>query len=507
MPKAPLSILLVEDERIHAELLRRTLQMRFPDLRLSLARTLQEAREHLDKSTPDLAIVDLNLPDGKGTELLPDDPGKISLPILIMTGQGDEFAAVEAIKAGALDYLVKSAATLADMPRIMERALREWHNITERRRAEQALRESEQRFRSVFEYASAGMAIVSPEGNVLQVNPTFCRLSGYSEKECLKKNVLDVTHPDDREESRRLYGQLLTGQSSHFDCEKRYVCKDGTVVWGHSTVAGVYKDDGQLAYCVAMVMNIDERKRAEKKLQEAYGELDAFVSTVSHDLRLPLTPIIGYADFLRQEYRDRLDESALQILATIAGQGHRMTQIMEDLLTLSKVGRIAVPEKPVDAGLVAREVTRDLSEAIKNAGTSVSIAPLPSVFVPETLLSQIFSNLIGNAVHYAGNSSRGIEVGCEILDQHLRFFVRDYGPGIPEGDLEKIFEQFYRCSGSAETPGTGLGRAIVAKIARNFGGRAWAEPTPGGGATLWVEFPKEPSAQASNLPPERHVEP
>ncbi|BCR03130.1 hypothetical protein DESUT3_01990 [Desulfuromonas versatilis] len=498
MANDPRSILLVEDERIHAELLRRALLSRFPDLQLHHAQTLGEARAILGQSAPELAIVDLELPDGRGTDLLAEVSGSFTLPVLIMTGQGDEAVAVEAIKAGALEYVVKSAATLADMPRIVERALREWRNIAERRRAEHALKESEQRFRSVFEFAPAGMAIVSNQGRVLQVNPAFCRLSGYSEAECLEKHVLEVTHPDDREGSRRLYEELRSGKLNHFDCEKRYLCKDGTVLWGRATVAGVYREDGDLAYCVAMVMNIDEHKQAEAKLQEAYRELDTFVSTVSHDLRLPLTPIIGYADFLRQEYSGSLDESALQILETIAAQGRRMTRIMEDLLTLSKLDRIDAPREAVDTGLVVRDTVKDLSEAIKAAGTTVAIAPLPAVFVPESFLHQVFSNLIGNAVNYAGRYSSLIEVGCESGEQSLRYFVRDRGPGIPESDLEKVFDQFYRCGDSAGTSGTGLGLAIVAKIARKFGGRAWAEQTPGGGATFWVEFPREPSVKAVN---------
>lgn len=144
MDEKPIQILLVEDEKTHVQLIQRAFESRGGAVSLTVARTLQEARAHLAQSPPDLMIVDLVLPDGKGTELLPLDKEECRLPIVLMTCRGSEQVAVDAIKAGALDYVVKSEATLSDMPRIAERALRQWEQITERKWAEEALQKAHQ---------------------------------------------------------------------------------------------------------------------------------------------------------------------------------------------------------------------------------------------------------------------------------------------------------------------------------------------------------------------------
>jgi PAS domain S-box-containing protein len=755
-------ILLVEGSENHATLIREALESGHIPVKLTVAQNLAEAHACLSESLPHLAIIDLLLPDGNGVELLPTQKEKLAYPVVIMSSQGDEQAAVDAMKAGAVDYVVKSSATLAEMPRIVEKALREWRHITERKQSHEALQESEERFRSFFESAASGMAIIDLEGRVLRVNPTFCRLSGYSEAEVLEMNILEVTHPDDREKTRHLYDDIRVGRRRVVDHEKRYLCKDGSVVWGHATVAGVFGSDGALRYfaanvhditeskraqdqiresqqrlqlvidyipqhvfwkdrdsvyigcnlnfarvagverpqdligktdydlawkraeadffreCDRRVMEADtpelhiiepqlqadgkqawldtnkvpfhdaegnvvgilgtfedftERKRAEEELRAAhrqmqdiieflpdatfvidrnrqvvawnraleektgvrkedilgqgdyaysaalyktrqptlidligcsdpeieaqynfvekkgetlfaerfmpnlYGgkgahvwlkasplhdpegnlvgaiesirditdrkeaeenlketnrELDAFVYTVSHDLRSPLTPIIGYADFLRENCSDRLDEQALDCLAEISTSGRKMVALMEDLLTLAKVGQVERPAKPVDVNQLVQGVAEEWGSRILDAGLTMKRESLPALQVTETLLAQIFNNLIGNAVRYAGREGGPIEIGGERSGKMVRFFVRDHGPGIPVEERNRIFEVFFRGATGKMVRGAGVGLAIVQKIARLYGGRAWVEETPGGGCTFCVEMEDAP---------------
>ncbi len=142
MNATPLNILLVEDDAGHRELIRRAFEPFQSRYHLSVAKTLQDALEALATSHPALLIVDLLLPDGRGSELLPESSERASFPVIVMTSHGDEQIAVEAMKSGALDYVVKSVATLSDMPHIIERALREWDHISERKRVEEELRKS-----------------------------------------------------------------------------------------------------------------------------------------------------------------------------------------------------------------------------------------------------------------------------------------------------------------------------------------------------------------------------
>ncbi len=747
MNKEIIHILLVDDSETFAAKIRAALKSGPNPAKLTVAQSLVQARNCLSEALCDLALIELILPDGSGLELLPGDRDDVAYPAVIMTSRGDERAAVAAMKAGALDYLVKSAAMLADLPQVVARTLHEWSRIVERRRTEAALRESEERFRSFFESAASGMAIVSPDGRPLRVNPTFCRLSGYTEAEAMEKDVLDVTHPDDREDTRRLYMEIATGRRRVIDQEKRYLCKDGAILWGHATVAGGFGPDGVLKFFSANVQDITERKAAEKTLRlseerfrtvfnnaaagmitlttdgrflevneafcnftgysreellrlrvreithhddlekteanyrllvngqsrvidyqkrylrkdgnivwghvsvalvagddglplyyiglvqdvteskrvqdqiresqqmlrlildyipqavfwkdrnsvylgcnynfarsagverpqdligktdyelvwkpeeadfyrecdrrvmatdtpelhiiepnlqasgkqawldtnkvplhdaegrvigilctfediterkaaeeallEANRELDAFVSTVSHDLRSPLVPIIGYAEVLQILCRERLDEQSLGFLAEIENQGRRMLALLEDLLILAKVGQVERPAESVDLNVLVGEVLLSLGSHLVEAGVVAEQHPLPQVRLPGSFLSQIFTNLIGNAIRYAGAAGSPIEVGGERGDEMVRLYVRDHGPGIPLAERSRIFEVFYRGEGAKDLSGSGIGLATVQKISRLYGGRAWVEETPGGGSTFWVELPAE----------------
>ncbi|HEX8960282.1 MAG TPA: ATP-binding protein [Geobacteraceae bacterium] len=362
---------MVEDSAVHVSLIREALTV--PDLRIDLtvASTLAEARARVAEKPPELAIVDLFLPDGSGIELLPAEREKATFPIVIMTSHGTEQKAVEAMKAGALDYLVKSAETLTVLPHVITRTLREWDHITGRR-------------------------------------------------------------------------------------------------------------------------------RAEKELREANRELDAFVFTVSHDLRSPLTPVIGYTEFLRSHYRNRLlDEQAMNMLGEIERQGRRMLGLLEDLLVLARVGHLERPAEPVDGNEVVRDVMLGMASQLASAVITVKTGALPSLWVPKTLLAQVFDNLIGNAVRYGGAQGCPIEIGGRRRGEVVTIFVRDHGPGIPMEERERVFDLFFRGSTGNKVEGTGVGLATVQKIARLYGGRAWVEETPGGGSTFCVEMTDAPPGKAA----------
>ena len=242
---------------------------------------------------------------------------------------------------------------------------------------------------------------------------------------------------------------------------------------------------------LAVFRDITERKEVEEQLREANRELDAFASTLSHDLRTPLTPIIGYADFLQEEYAHCLDAQARDILQEIEQQGAKMMALIDDILALARVGRIENPPGPIDAEGLIRECLEVLRDEIESRGIAVQVDSLPPVAVPATLLSQVFANLLINAIRYAGGPGARIEVGGWVENGRVRYFVRDHGPGIPVAERDSIFDPFARGSTAGKIPGTGIGLATVGKTARRYGGRAWVEETPGGGSTFWVEFGAE----------------
>jgi signal transduction histidine kinase len=274
-----------------------------------------------------------------------------------------------------------------------------------------------------------------------------------------------------------------------FSCELRLRKKNGGYLWVLDRgQVKVWDEQGRPLRVIGMLTDISERKQASEKIEAANRELETFVYTVSHDLRTPLVPIIGYADFLYKSCRDRLNEQELDCLSKISVAGHKMAELMEDLLTLAKVGQVERPTEPLDTGEVINEVVCELAEQITQAGVSVDVGTLPTLRVPRTLLVQIFDNLISNAMRYGCKPGDVIEVGGERRGERVCLYVRDYGPGVPTEERGRIFEVFYRGTKGKDKKGTGIGLATVQKIARLFDGRAWVEETPGGGSTFWVEM-------------------
>lgn len=244
----------------------------------------------------------------------------------------------------------------------------------------------------------------------------------------------------------------------------------------------------QPTHKLGVFRDITERKAAERRLQQANGELDAFVSTVSHDLRSPLTPLIGFAELLEERSADQLDEIGREALQEIKSTASRMKALLEDLLTLARVGQLKNPVQKINVTQVAEDVMLELADKVIERQAKIEITPLPKIRVPESLLADLFRNLLLNALKYAAPTDPHIEIRGEAFPDCIRYKVIDHGPGIPDDEWDEIFEPFRRGSDSSGLQGSGVGLATVAKIARVYKGAAWVEATPGGGATFIVEL-------------------
>ncbi len=278
---------------------------------------------------------------------------------------------------------------------------------------------------------------------------------------------------------------VLTGKAVRQ--EKMFIGGDRIFEVIHSP----YPDKASTTQKLAVCRDITERTQTEKRLHQANKELDAFVSTVSHDLRSPLTPLIGFADLLIDRYSDELDEIGQISIQEIKKTAEKMRNLLEDLLTLSRVEQLKQPEFPVDVTLVANEMLFELADKVIESSAEVKIADLPAIRIPEELVANMFRNLLANAIKYAVKTHPLVEVDGEEADGRVRYRVKDHGPGVGTAEKMAIFEPFFRGKDSRKIAGTGIGLASVAKIARVYGGSAWVEPTPGGGATFIVEFPSE----------------
>jgi signal transduction histidine kinase len=243
---------------------------------------------------------------------------------------------------------------------------------------------------------------------------------------------------------------------------------------------------------LAVFRDITNRKAAERQLRQVNRELDAFVSTVSHDLRSPLTPLIGFAEMLEDRYKDRLDDIGRECLTEIKHTAGRMKVLLEDLLILARVGQLKLPDQQQNVTGLAEDALLELADRVLERQARVQIANLPKIRIPQSLLFDLFRNLLGNALKYAAAKNPQIEIRGQQLSGRTRYLVVDHGPGVPTAEREMIFEPFKRGSNSNGTVGSGIGLATVAKIARVYQGDAWVEETPGGGATFIVELVAPP---------------
>jgi PAS domain S-box-containing protein len=280
MSPKEIHILLVEDSEIHAELIRDSLFSWNTSIRLSIVSTLALARAFLAENLPDLALIDLMLPDGKGTELLCADREQATFPAVLLTASGDEQTAVEAMKSGALDYLVKGAATFCELPHVVERILREWDNIIRRRKAEEELRTREEHLRLALEAGDMGTWEWDIRSDEFCWDAAQRRLFGVSEGENPSREAIwQILHPEDRDRSAEKVARAM--ESGELRDEIRILRPDGTVRWIGST-GRVHRDgEGRPLRMLGVNFDITERKRSEVERERLLAEQEATLSAIA----------------------------------------------------------------------------------------------------------------------------------------------------------------------------------------------------------------------------------
>lgn len=376
---------------------------------------------------------------------------------------------------------------------------------------QEALRESEERFRTVADFTYGWEYWIGPEGDCIYVSPSCARITGYRADEFLRDPRLleKVIHPDDRAMvADHVREGLGSGAVSSIDF--RIITRSGEQCWIGHVCQPAYSTDGSWLGRRASNHDITARRRAEQQLQqraaeleEANAELSQYAYVVSHDLRTPLRAIHNYADFLRKDLEATLDGDQKTYLDGLGRAVQEAEELVKDLLELSRVGRRGgIPIEVVDVGVFLRKLLAILSLP---ADVEIVMADdWPTIVVEPVLLGQIFQNLISNAVKFNISSHKRVELGWRpvmpdltdfpkhVGSQWYEFFVRDNGIGIDPRYHEQIFRVFERLHTKEEYEGTGVGLAIVRKATSKLGGLIRVESTPGEGSTFLVTLPSIP---------------
>jgi PAS domain S-box-containing protein len=337
------------------------------------------------------------------------------------------------------------------------------------------------------------LCIADADGYFRRLNPAFERTLGYTQAELMEKPFLHFIHPDDVADTETVLRQLEEGRKT-MGFENRYVCKDGSARWLLWSAA---PGPNRLIYATAR--DITERKRAEEELRRtaaelarSNAELEQFAYLASHDLQEPLRAVAGCAQILERKYREQLNAQGVELIQFIVDGASRMKSLITDMLAYSRVGRAGKELRmvPSEASLVA--ALANLRASIEERGARITHTPLPEVFGDALLLTQLFQNLLGNALKFCTNHPPEVHVTANHQESEWRFSVRDNGIGIDPQHFQRIFGVFQRLHTRREFEGTGIGLAVCKKIVECHGGKISLESAPGQGTTFYFTIPDPP---------------
>jgi PAS domain S-box-containing protein len=388
---------------------------------------------------------------------------------------------------GSIRYLDSRVEPLLDSQDRVIKLLGTSIDITELKCIETALRDSQERFRRAFDDAPIGISLVSPNGQFLKINRTYCDLVGYTEEELFELTFRDLTHPADIEADWQGFQQMVSGEIAAFQMQKRYITRHNEIIPVLVYAAPIRDEAGKVLYVVAHIQDIRDRLKVDQMKDE-------FISIVSHELRTPLTSIRGALGILGSGVFQNRPNQAEQMLKIAVNNSDRLVRLVNDILTLERLQSGKVP-------LVVEQC--EVSDLIQQAIDSVqALADQFHITIAVTSLSikltaapdaivQTLTNLLSNAIKFSeANSTVWLGVEQPGAD-FLQFRVQDQGRGIPKDKLEMIFEQFQQVdvSDSRQKGGTGLGLAICKKIVQEHGGRIWVESHLGEGSTFYFILP------------------
>jgi PAS domain S-box-containing protein len=435
----------------------------------------------------------------------------VSLTISPILGDGGEVVGVSAIARDITARKVAEAALRRAHEELEQRVAARTSELSqanqalqsevhERERIEAILRAQEARHRAMLEAAIDAIITIDGTGRIVEFNPTAESIFGFTGDDALGARVDELIIPPELWEAHR--GELAryaeTGESAMLgrQLEMTALRVDGTPVPIEVAVVPTPIDGDTLF--TAFIRDITERRRAEERLhdmadqlarsntelRQSNRELEEFAYAASHDLKEPLRMVASFTQLLQRRYATQLDAEANEFIEYAVDGATRMQQLIDDLLAYSRVGRGGMTLVPTSANRAVRAALRTLERSVTESNATIRVDPMPEVLGDEGLLTQLFQNLIGNAIKFRGSAPPLVHCGATQQGERWEFFVRDNGIGFDAAQAERVFQIFTRLHTREEFQGSGVGLAVCKKIVEVHGGTIHAESVVGTGSVF-----------------------
>ena len=367
-------------------------------------------------------------------------------------------------------------------------------DITLENSIKELVEEQKKQLDIIVDHSPIGIALSKIEGKgLIKSNKALCDLLEYTKEELKYIKLQELTHQDDKENSNRLRAKLYNNELDSYFLEKRYLKKNGEVVWAKTSVTAVKDDSNVVNYHVTTIEDITNEKDLEnqkeqllKSLEKQNEELNDYAHIVSHDLKSPLRSISALLSWTKEDFEDKLGKESLTNLNLMEDKVYKMDKLIGDILTYSSIGEESGRGNMVNVNKIVNNINNTIYIP---SHIEVKITNnLPEIEADETRLQQLFQNLMSNAINYIDKEKGLVEIGYEDKKDFHVFSIKDNGCGIPKEHHEKIFKMF-NTFGNYEKS-TGIGLSIVKKVVGLYEGEIWLDSEVDKGTTFYFSLKK-----------------
>lgn len=502
-----LKILLLEDAQADIELICTALKKAELQFELTNVATRQDFMAAMDQQLPDIILADYQLPSFNGLsalQIVRNEYGLTDLPFIVVSGVLGEERAIDALKEGATDYVLKQR--LGRLAPSVQRVVREQKERRDRKRIEGILKQTDYLLRAIVQASPVGIITLDPEQRVLTWNKGAEKMYGWSASDVIEQPFPGIS-TEQRSQFEAILQKVLQGEEIN-NLETIHCRSDQTTFFAGLSLAPIFRDDDTV-YAVVMIASdislqkqleadrlrlLQQEQLARREAEAANRMKDEFLAVISHELRTPINPILGWANLL---LRSNLDEKTKrQAVESIQRNAGLQKKLVNDLLDISSIarGNFKLKLRPLAIGDIVHSVLDDIQFMAKQKDIQINTHFTDSVMKimgDLTKLQQVFNNVLSNALKFTPSGGQ-VAVTVDQAANHARITVTDTGQGIPSDFLPYVFDRFRQLDSSLSRsqPGLGIGLSLAKELVEMHNGLITVDsPGQNQGTTLIIELP------------------